>query len=184
MRFGGGFGVSVRRHWLGDSSARCWYWRRVLVAVPGGVTYVILRSTLYSRLDQQLVTAGQGSVVHLIGDAAHNAPNPQTIWVVQLDSAGAVRDHLPAAGIGNIRHLNVSAAQRKVLAEPDPTPRDVRTVERAHLRVISEQQPFLVGTIVLGLSTAGVTDTLRELLLVEVALAAGAVVVTAAAAFE
>ena len=153
-----------------------------LIAVPGGVTYVTLRTTLYHRLDQQLLSAAEGSALHLIDDADHRGPDPQTIWFVQLGATGAVLDSLPTSGVGSIRHLNLSTGQRRNLVHPDLTPRDVTTAEGDRVRVVSEQQPALAGTVVLGLSTGDVTHTLHELLLVELALAAGAAVLTAAVA--
>jgi two-component system OmpR family sensor kinase len=152
----------------------------VLVAVPGGLACVRVRDDLTSRLDDQLAATGRGSLDQVFRNIQERAPTPQVLWLTQLDGDGKVLDLLPADG--PIRHMSLSVADRARLASPQPSPITIRTTDGQTLRVMSEPQPQLVGTIVVGLSTDSVQGPLHHLLLLELLLAVGAVGVAAVAA--
>ena len=152
----------------------------VLIAVPGSLAYARVRNDLQSRLDDQLVSAGRGSLYQLLQRDPDGAPTPQVLWMTQLDGTGKVLDALPA--VGTVRHMNLSASDRARLAARQPTPTTVRTTDGQTLRVLSEVQPRLAGVIVVGLSLDTVQGPLHHLLLLEMLLAVGAVVIAALAA--
>ena len=133
----------------------------VLVAVPGYLAYARVRSDLTSRLDSQLTAAAQGSLYQVIHDEHDNGPTPQVLWMTQLGNGGAVLDVLPSSG--EVRHMWLSEDDRARLASPDPQPVTVRTMDGQSLRVISEPQPQLQGTVVIGLSTDSVQGPLHRL---------------------
>lgn len=152
----------------------------VLVAVPGYLAYARVRSDLTSRLDSQLTAAAQGSLYQVIHDEHDHGPTPQVLWMTQLGNGGAVLDVLPSSG--EVRHMWLSEDDRARLASPDPQPVTVRTMDGQSLRVMSEPQPQLQGTVVIGLSTDSVQGPLHRLVLLELLLAFAAAVVAASAA--
>ena len=152
----------------------------VLVAVPGYLAYARVRSDLTSRLDSQLSAAAHGSLYQVFHDEGGRAPTPQVLWMTQLDVGGAVLDVLPSSG--EVRHMWLSADERARLASPAALPATVHTMDGQTLRVISEPQPQLQGTVVIGLSMDSVQAPLHHLLLLELLVALGAAAVATGAA--
>jgi hypothetical protein len=135
---------------------------------------------LTSRLDSQLTAAAHGSLYQVFHDERGRAPTPQVLWMTQLDVGGAVLDVLPSSG--EVRHMWLSADERARLASPAALPATVHTMDGQTLRVISEPQPQLQGTVVIGLSMDSVQAPLHHLLLLELLVALGAAAVATGAA--
>jgi two-component system OmpR family sensor kinase len=152
----------------------------LLITVPGLITYYRVRSELTSRLDQQLLFVGQGAIFGLVNGSAVG-PSPQTVWVAQIDSHGNIIDHVTA--IGNIRHLNLSVGNTSSILAGNRGPRTMITTDGYSLRIIAESRPGLEGLIVIGLATDSVATTLHRLLILELALASAAALLTALAAY-
>jgi two-component system OmpR family sensor kinase len=144
----------------------------VLVLATGTATFFALQSFLNNRLDQQVETTAAQPARQLI-ESGTFSPSPQTIWITQLSSSGAVLDHLGNAG--QVRHMTMSASDRLRLAHGTAGPVSVTTVDGDHLRVISEPQPPLLGVVVIGLSTQDSQRTLHRLLVLEISIGASAV---------
>jgi two-component system OmpR family sensor kinase len=143
----------------------------VLILVPGGVTYVKIRQMLNGRLNEQVLAAASGSLYRILNGSALGPSSPQTVWFAELGPGGQVLDHFPVSStVANIRHMNLSPRDRARLSSPTRTFVDVSTADGYHLRVVSEVQVGIVGVIVIGLSTESVTNTLHELIVVELCL--------------
>ncbi len=155
----------------------------LVVAAAGTATYLALERSLYQRLDQQLeATARSGQVPRLINGGMSSQATlhgPQDVWVVVLGADGSVA-FTPTSP--NIKNMDISASDRRVLARAGDNPRSVTTTDGKDLRVTS-----IAGTLdgsedvvaVIGLSEAELHDTLRSLLLLEIAVGGAGVILAA-----
>lgn len=167
----------------------------VVVTITSATTYFLLRPFLLQRLDQQLNGVAPGNATSVqqcilsdgrvcsvgvpsTGRSAQLA-NPQREWIVGYASDGRVVVNV-SANIPSLSQLNLSDRQR---ADTLADPTKVRTIASGgqRLRVTARQiaVPGDTVTVVTGLSMEEVDHTLQRLLVLELAVGAGAVLLAA-----
>jgi two-component system OmpR family sensor kinase len=158
----------------------------VLVAITGSATYAALRSFLYKRLDQQVVSIARqnaGSIIEFLNDprvSGRQGPplifTGQTVWLAVINPDGSV----PTLGFSNnaYRQLNLSEEQAVSFIAHTNEVRVMSTTDGVRLHV--ESVPLRNGTyLVVGLSTHEVQKTLSQLVLLELGIGAIAVALAA-----
>jgi two-component system, OmpR family, sensor kinase len=158
----------------------------VLVLGIGTGSYFALQSFLMNRLDQQVQTTAGGSLRLLFnGQGSQFMPVqfPQQVWAVALDPSGAV---ITQPSSNAVNPMNLSAGDRRMLVSRSDgsSPVTVTTTDGVQLRAVVRSNEVRVisptlnepATAVIGLSTSDVQNTLHQLLLIELAIGAGAVV--------
>jgi two-component system OmpR family sensor kinase len=168
----------------------------VVVTITGATTYFLLRPFLLQRLDQQLsiVASGNATSVRqciLTGGSACSVGVPsagraaqlattQREWIVGYDTDGHAVINV-TANIASLSQLNLSDRQRQeTMADPSKV-RTIVTPNGLRLRVTARQIqiPGETITVVTGLSMEEVDHTLQRLLVLELAVGAGAVLLAA-----
>ena len=163
----------------------------VVIASTGVATYELLRSSLFSRLDQQLAnTANPGAISNLLRSRPSNGGSglhgPVTVRLVVLDKQGnEVAAYQPNSP--NVDAMSLPAADRARLVNGINKPITVSTVEGVSVRVtevdllanITDASTGLTTTVpvvvVVGLATEETDNTLHQLVVLELALGGGAV---------
>ncbi|MEP6851509.1 MAG: HAMP domain-containing sensor histidine kinase [bacterium] len=154
----------------------------LIVAATGTATYVTLHRFLAERLDQQLLdTADSGRVLALVngdGDGdGRGLYGPQRVWLAILDTKGAVA----ATAQGGSKSMVLDSVTRAELTGPHDRLMSVTSTGGEHLRVTTvsglatRTQPPVPVVVVVGLSESDMRETLRNLLRLESAIGAGAV---------
>ena len=168
----------------------------VVISVTGACTYVALKSFLYNRLDQQVVSlanANEGSIQTCIvaggmsqcrlggGISSSNLHAPQRQWLIVLDSSG----NRIGEPVGNdeIRVLDLTVSQARAAVTDPGTTHTWKTQDGTTLRVAARAARLPGGgfvVVVSGLGTDEVTRTLSRLVLIEIAIGAAAVAIAVA----
>jgi two-component system OmpR family sensor kinase len=155
----------------------------LLVLLISASTYFALRSSLLSRLDQQVSQLAGGNATMLsncIGGGGTQCPlyrasyrSAQTEWLLLVDGSGQSLLTLPTTP--DLAPMQLSAGQiRSLVAKPTPA-RTLTTQDGKQLRVIGTRVAANDVTLITGLSTADVNRTLHRLLLLDLSIGAGAV---------
>ena len=159
----------------------------VVVSVTGLATYLALKHSLFQRLDQQLESTAHnsGQIRSLILGTMPNTATlhgPQGVWISVLYSDGSVA---LTSSSPDVKTIQASAQVRSGLARSGDHPRSVTTSDGVSLRVTSIANVYENTTtgqqlvIVVGLNENEVHDTLRSLLLLELAIGAVGVLLAA-----
>jgi two-component system OmpR family sensor kinase len=160
----------------------------VLVAITGTTTYLALKFFLVQRLDQQLDGIANVTTLNVLNatrgqSSSPVVKSPQDVWLAELDSSGAI--------IGTVtedtalKQMKLASADRLDLVRHLGRPRTITTTDGMQLRVQAFPVHFRIdepsgpvtiqGIAVVGLSTHDVRATLRQLVVLELAVGAGAV---------
>jgi two-component system OmpR family sensor kinase len=165
----------------------------VVISVTGACTYVALKSFLYNRLDQQVISlanANEGSIQTCIvaggmsqcrlggGISSSNLHAPQRQWLIVLDSSG----NRIGEPVGNdeIKVLDLTASQARAAVTDRGTTHTWKTQDGTTLRVAARAARLPGGgfvVVVSGLGTDEVTRTLGRLVLIEIAIGTVAVAI-------
>lgn len=150
----------------------------VLVLAIGVATYATLSVFLRSRLDEQLrstVAQDPGAVV--VGSTGFSGP--QQVWLVLLDPQG--RDEFRPSANAPVKYLELSDAQRAAFVSHQTILMTIRTSANERLRVGARATTYEdrsgqhLVIMVVGLSTAEVSRTLHQVIVLELVLGASAV---------
>ncbi len=167
----------------------------VVISVTGACTYVALKSFLYNRLDQQVISlanANEGSIRNCIlagglsqcqlgsGIASSNLHAPQRQWLIVLDSSG--NRIAEPTNSDEIKVLDLSASQARAAATDPGTTHTWTTQDGLTLRVAARAARIPGGFVVVvsGLGTDEVSRTLGRLVLIEIAIGTAAVAIALA----
>jgi two-component system OmpR family sensor kinase len=170
----------------------------VVVTITGATTYFLLRPFLLQRLDQQVnsvATGNAGNVQQCIsagytvcplggtttGGRPAQLATTQREWIAGFDSAGNAAVTVdPDSTV--LSALDLSDGQREEILDFPARVRTIATTEGVRLRVTARQVQTLRGavTVATGLSMEEVDHTLQRLLVLELAVGAGAVLLAAA----
>jgi two-component system, OmpR family, sensor kinase len=157
----------------------------LVVGAAGSATYVALKHSLYQRLDQQLEsTAHSPQIRSLINGTMPTRATlhgPQAVWIAILRTDGSVAF---TPNSSDVKALSASANSRTKLTGSGDHPRSITTTDSVDLRVTSIANVFVDPTerplvVVVGLNENEVHDTLRSLLLLELAIGAAGVALAA-----
>jgi two-component system OmpR family sensor kinase len=169
----------------------------VVVAAAGIATYAALGGFLTDRLDQQLggiadankaVTSVRcdttGDCVIGFGRGGVTSPGASPLrgasrlWFTMIDSSGAPLKSINSNS-PDLLIMDLSKAQSAAIAANPGTNRNVTTTDGQSLRITARTIPTQVGMFVqiTGLSTDDQTNTLNQLLELELEIGAGAVLV-------
>jgi two-component system OmpR family sensor kinase len=156
----------------------------VVVTLSGTATYFALNSFLMKKLDQQLRTTVNSDAVNMYLSGAVGGPglHAQKVWIAVL---GSDASQLNFKSTADTKVLKLSPKARAQLSGVSAGPQTLSTTDGFHVRVLSVANQFQTEgthepvTILVGLSTQDVSDTLHRLVLLELAIGAGAVALAA-----
>jgi two-component system OmpR family sensor kinase len=161
----------------------------LLVVVIGSATYIALKQFLTNRLDQQVLSVATNQTInrYLVtpaptGTVVHG---PQDIWIAVLTPSGSVFKKVPEDE--SLHVLDLTSPEINYLLSHLSKPRTIEAADGTSLRVVSKAIKLTdiqtgataQAVAVIGLSTQDVRDTMRQLLLLEVAIGAVAVALAA-----
>ena len=151
----------------------------VVVAAVGAGTYIALHSFLYDRLSQQVDTsvnaaAASPCFAHRC-DLSSAVSTGQVVWIAVLDPTGA-QIPLTLTGPGLVSLTLPAALRAKIIADPGRQ-FTMTTSQGDHLRLAGIPNAQTTDSVVIGLSTRDVENTLHQLVAKELLIGLGAVLV-------
>lgn len=155
----------------------------VLVSVVGSATYYSLKPFLIGRLSQQVSSLANNQPTlnqYTGGSSTFSMSGPLDIWLGLLNPDGSVVQASSSVSTTHVMNLSHSDAEA-VLAHPTRT-RELTATDGTELVVQASPLVFRGApnaTLVVGLSAAGVHDTLHRLIVLEVLLGVAAVLLAA-----
>ncbi|HEX8092227.1 sensor histidine kinase [Jatrophihabitans sp.] len=173
----------------------------VVVTITSATTYFLLRPFLLQRLDQQVNSVATGNATNIRGCVLSRILSPGNVclvggpssgqaaqlattqreWITGFDSDGNAVINVSSASSAGLSLLDLSDHQRdEILADPGKV-RTIATTDDVRLRITARQfqVPRDTITVVTGLSMEEVDHTLQRLLVLELAVGAGAVLLAA-----
>ena len=137
----------------------------VVVCATGAGTYLALHSFLYARLSQQVDAAASAAANSPCFanrcDLSRTISTGQVEWIAVLDPTGSAIP-LSVSGEG-LALLTLTPQQRAAIVANPGRHYSVTTSDGAELRVVGVPSSRFSGFVVIGLSTADVQRTLRQL---------------------